>query len=230
MNRRRKEVVVKKLIVLGVAGLVMVGSLSCGWTRAEKGAAIGAGAGTVIGAVIGDKAGNTAVGAILGAAVGGTAGAFIGNYMDQQAAQLEKDLENAKVERIGEGIKVTFDSGILFDFDKSSLRPASQEQIRKFAEALKKYEDTDILIAGHTDATGSDDYNMRLSRQRAESVASYLEQLSVTRTRLTITGLGETQPIATNDTAEGQQLNRRVEVAIYANAKLKETAKEQTQG
>ena len=220
----------KTFIVLSLAGLLMVGSLSCGWTRAEKGAAIGAGAGGVIGGVIGDKAGNTAVGAILGAAVGGTAGAFIGNYMDKQAAELEQELEDARIERIGEGIKVTFDSGILFDFDKSSLRLASQEQIRKFAEALKKYEDTDIFIAGHTDATGSDDYNMTLSRQRAESVASYLEQLGVSRVRLTLSGLGETQPIATNDTAEGQQLNRRVEVAIYANAKLKETAKEQTQG
>jgi len=221
---------VKKLIVLGLAGVLMLGNLSCGWTRAEKGAAIGAGAGGVIGAAIGNKAGNTAVGAILGAAVGGTAGAFIGDYMDKQAAELEKDLENAKVERIGEGIKVTFDSGILFDFDKSTLRPASQEQIRKFADALKKYEDTDVLIAGHTDATGSDDYNLTLSRQRAESVANYLEGLGVGRTRFTITGLGEAQPVASNDTAEGQQLNRRVEVAIYANAKLKEAAKEKTQG
>jgi outer membrane protein OmpA-like peptidoglycan-associated protein len=208
----------------------MLGSLSCGWTRAQKGAAIGAGAGAIIGGVIGDKAGNTAVGAILGAGVGGTAGAFIGDYMDKQAAELERDLENAKVERIGEGIKVTFDSGILFDFDKSTLRSASQEQIRKFAEALTKYEDTDILIAGHTDATGSEDYNMTLSRRRAESVANYLENLGVSRTRFTITGFGETQPIASNDAAEGQQLNRRVEVGIYANAKLKEVAKEKTQG
>jgi outer membrane protein OmpA-like peptidoglycan-associated protein len=230
MNREQMEVVVKKLIVLGLVGVVMVASLSCGWTRAQKGAAIGAGAGGVLGGVIGNKAGNTAVGAILGAAVGGTAGGFIGNYMDKQAAELQQDLENARVERIGEGIKVTFDSGILFDFDKSTLRPASQEQIRKFAEALKKYEDTEIFVAGHTDATGTEDYNLTLSRQRAESVANYLEGLGVSRTRFTISGLGETQPIATNNTAEGQQLNRRVEVAIYANAKLKEIAKEQTQG
>jgi len=221
---------VKKLIVLGLAGLLMLGNLSCGWTRAEKGAAIGAGAGGVIGAAIGNKAGNTAVGAILGAAVGGTAGAFIGDYMDKQAAELQKELENARIELIGEGIKVTFDSGILFDFDKSTLRPASQEQIRKFADALKKYEDTDVLIAGHTDATGSDDYNLMLSRRRAESVANYLESLGVSQTRFTIMGFGEAQPVASNDTAEGQQLNRRVEVAIYANAKLKEAAKEKTQG
>ena len=220
----------KTFIVLSLIGLLMLGSLSCGWTRAQKGAAIGAGAGAIIGGVIGDKAGNTAVGAILGAGVGGTAGAFIGDYMDKQAAELERDLENAKVERIGEGIKVTFDSGILFDFDKSTLRSASQEQIRRFAEALTKYEDTDILIAGHTDATGSEDYNMTLSRRRAESVANYLENLGVSRTRFTITGFGETQPIASNDAAEGQQLNRRVEVGIYANAKLKEVAKEKTQG
>jgi outer membrane protein OmpA-like peptidoglycan-associated protein len=221
---------VKKLIVFGLAGLLMLGSLSCGWTRAQKGAAIGVGAGGAIGGVIGNKAGNTAVGAILGAMVGGTAGTFIGKYMDDQAAEMQQNLENARIERIGEGIKVTFDSGILFDFDKSTLRSASQEQIKKFAEALTKYEDTDIFIAGHTDAIGAEDYNMTLSRQRAESVANYLENLGVSRTRFTITGFGEAQPIASNDTAEGQQLNRRVEVAIYANAKLKEVAKEKTQG
>ncbi|MCX5801419.1 MAG: OmpA family protein [Candidatus Eisenbacteria bacterium] len=220
----------KKLIVFGLAGLLMLGSLSCGWTRAQKGAAIGVGAGGAVGGVIGSKAGNTAVGAILGAMVGGTAGTFIGKYMDDQAAKLQEDLDNARIERIGEGIKVTFDSGILFDFDKSTLRSASQEQIKKFAEALTKYEDTDIFIAGHTDATGSEDYNMTLSRQRAESVANYLENLGVVRTRFAITGFGETQPIASNYTSEGQQLNRRVEVAIYANAKLKAAAAAKTQG
>jgi outer membrane protein OmpA-like peptidoglycan-associated protein len=220
----------RKFIVLGLASVLVFGSLSCGWTRAEKGAAIGAGSGAVVGGVIGNKAGNTAAGAIIGAAVGGTAGAVIGNYMDKQAAELQEKLDNAKVERIGEGIKVTFDAGILFDFDKATLRSASQEQITKFAEALKKYEDTDIFIAGHTDATGSEDYNMKLSLQRAESVANYLAGLGVSRTRFTITGFGETQPVADNDTAAGQQLNRRVEVAIYANAKLKEAAKEEAQG
>lgn len=220
----------KKFIVLGLAGALMLGNLSCGWTRAEKGAAIGAGSGAVVGGVIGKKAGNTAAGAIIGAAVGGTAGVIIGNYMDKQAAELQEKLDNAKIERIGEGIKVTFDSGILFDFDKSNLRSASQEQIANFAEALKKYEDTEIFIAGHTDATGSEDYNMTLSRQRAESVANYLDGLGVSRTRFTISGLGETQPVANNNTAEGQQLNRRVEVAIYANAKLKEAAIEEAQG
>ncbi|MFH1311944.1 MAG: OmpA family protein [Candidatus Eisenbacteria bacterium] len=220
----------KTLIVLSLAGLLMLGNLSCGWTRAEKGTVIGAGAGGAIGGAIGNKAGNTAVGAILGAAVGGVAGAYIGDYMDKQAAELQEELENARIERIGEGIKVTFDSGILFDFDKSTLRPASQEQITNFAQALTKYEDTDIFIAGHTDATGSEDYNMTLSRQRAESVANYMEKLGVSRTRFTITGFGETQPIASNESNEGQQLNRRVEVAIYANAKLKEIAEEQTQG
>jgi outer membrane protein OmpA-like peptidoglycan-associated protein len=220
----------RKFIVLGLASVLVFGSLSCGWTRAEKGAAIGAGSGAVVGGVIGNKAGDTAAGAIIGAAVGGTAGAVIGNYMDKQAAELQEKLDNAKVERIGEGIKVTFDAGILFDFDKATLRSASQEQITKFAEALKKYEDTDIFIAGHTDATGSEDYNMKLSLQRAESVANYLAGLGVSGTRFTITGFGETQPVANNDTAAGQQLNRRVEVAIYANAKLEEAAKEEAQG
>jgi len=221
----------KRTIVVVLVLVVVVGSLSCSsWSRKQKGAAIGATAGAVLGGVIGDKAGNTAVGAILGAAVGGAAGAYIGSYMDKQAAEMEKDLQGAKVERVGEGIKVTFDAGILFDFDKATLRPASETELQKLAVILDKYPDTNILLEGHTDSKGTEEYNLNLSRERAQSVSNYLATRGVTPTRFTIMGYGESQPVATNDTDEGRQLNRRVEVAIYANEKLKETAEKQTQG
>ena len=221
----------KRTLILVLILVLVVGSLSCSsWSRKQKGAAIGATAGAVLGGVIGDKAGNTAVGAILGAAVGGAAGAYIGSYMDKQAAEMEKDLQGAKVERVGEGIKVTFDAGILFDFDKATLRPASEVELQKLAVILDKYPDTNILLEGHTDAKGTEEYNLNLSRERSQSVANYLAVQGVTPTRFTIMGYGESQPVATNDTEEGRQLNRRVEVAIYANEKLKEMAEKQTQG
>jgi outer membrane protein OmpA-like peptidoglycan-associated protein len=222
---KAKEGRMRKLLVLSLAVVVIAASLSCSsWTKQQKGAVIGAASGAVLGGVMGDKAGNTAVGAILGAAVGGAAGAYIGDYMDKQAVELDQDVEGAKVERVGEGIKVTFDSGILFDIDKATLRPASQVAIQKMAAVLNKYPDTNILLEGHTDATGSDEHNLNLSRERAQSVANYLASLNVNPTRFTIMGYGESQPVATNDTPEGRQFNRRVEVAIYANEELKAAA------
>lgn len=221
----------KKLVVLMLCCFLVLASVSCStWTRQQKGAAIGAAAGGALGSLIGHKAGNTAVGTIVGAMVGGTAGAFIGKYMDDQAAEMEKDLAGAKIERVGEGIKVTFDSGLLFDVDKATLRPASQEQLSKMAGILNKYKDTNILLEGHTDSTGTAEHNLQLSQMRAEAVGNYLTGLGVSPARFTITGYGEDQPIAPNATAEGRQLNRRVEVAIYANDKLKEVAKTKATG
>lgn len=222
---------VKALLVFGLTGTVLLAGFGCAsWSRAEKGAVIGGATGAVVGGVIGDKAGNTAAGAILGAAVGGAAGAYIGDYMDKQAQELDEDLEGAEVKRVGEGIQITFDSGILFDFDKATLRPASQEQIAKMAETLNKYSDTNIVLEGHTDATGSEDYNLDLSRRRAQSVHDYLAGLGVSAGRMTMTGYGESQPVASNETDEGRQLNRRVEVAVFANEALKQEAREQTGG
>jgi outer membrane protein OmpA-like peptidoglycan-associated protein len=200
-----------------------------GWSRSQKGAAGGAAAGGAIGAAIGHQHGNTALGAILGAAIGGAAGAYIGNYMDNQAEEIERDIEGATVERVGEGIKITFDSGIMFDFDKSLLRVEAQENLADLAVILNKYEDTDILIEGHTDATGTDEYNLQLSERRAESVASQLSVAEVSSGRFTIMGYGEVQPIADNSTGEGRQQNRRVEIAIMANDKLKKAAEDKTE-
>ena len=199
------------------------------WSRAEKGAVAGAAAGGAVGAAIGHQHGNTALGAILGAAIGGAAGAYIGNYMDKQAAEIERDIEGAKVERIGEGIKITFDSGILFAFNKSELQAGAQENLSKLAVILKKYEDTDILIEGHTDSTGPEEYNFELSERRAESVARHLSMEQVSPTRFTLMGYGEAQPVADNATDNGRQENRRVEVAIMANDKLKNAAEKKTE-
>jgi outer membrane protein OmpA-like peptidoglycan-associated protein len=221
----------RRLIIAVVLALMVIGSVNCaGWTRKEKGAVVGAGAGAVVGAAIGKATGNTAVGAILGAAVGGAAGAYIGNYMDEQAAEIESDLEGATVERVGEGIKITFDSGILFDVNKATLKEKSKTDLTNLAAILQKYPDTNILLEGHTDNTGTDEYNLELSRLRAQSVANFLSGAGVNASRFTIMGYGESQPIADNATDEGRALNRRVEVAIYANEKLKKIAEEKAQG
>ena len=214
------------LIVL--VGVLLFGLVGCNWSRKDKGTAIGAGAGAVIGGIIGDKAGNTAVGAIIGAAVGGAAGRYIGNYMDKQAEEIERDLEGARVERVGEGIKITFDSGILFDVSRSDIKLEAGNNLTNLAGILNKYEDTEILIEGHTDSDGASDYNLTLSMQRAQSVSNYLAGLDVQSTRLRMMGYGEDQPIADNSIASGKQANRRVEIAIFANDKLKKIAEEKT--
>lgn len=221
----------KRLMGITLVMGILVFSWNCAsWSKSKKGAVIGAGAGAVVGGVIGKAAGNTIIGAILGAAVGGVAGAYIGRYMDKQAEEIRRDLEGAKVERVGEGIKITFDSGLLFDVDGSELRDVSRENLAKLAGILNKYPDTNILIEGHTDSTGSDEYNLALSDRRAEAVSLYLTQTNVSSGRFSKTGYGEAQPIATNDTLEGRQQNRRVDIAIMANDKLKKVAQESTKG
>lgn len=198
--------------------------MGCGASKTVKGGAIGAAVGGIIGGIIGKQAGNTAAGAIIGAAIGGTAGALIGNYMDRQAEEMKKDLSGAKIERIGEGIKITFDSGILFETNKAELQPAAKDNIGKLATILNKYPDTNILVEGHTDSTGSTEYNQKLSERRAESVASFAKSIGVQPTRFTTMGYGEAQPVESNSNAEGRKQNRRVEIAVFANDKLKDAA------
>jgi outer membrane protein OmpA-like peptidoglycan-associated protein len=193
--------------------------LGCKASNTAKGTAVGVGSGAVIGGIIGRQSGHTAVGAIIGATVGGAAGALIGRHMDKQAEELKADLTGATVERIGEGIKITFDSGLMFGFDSYELSSNTTSNLSNLALTLNKYEDTDILIEGHTDKKGSEEYNMELSRQRSHSVASYLEQLSVKSSRITTKGYGELQPISEID-----EQNRRVEVAIFANKRMKRAA------
>ncbi len=218
----------KRILILASLAVFLVAGFGC--TSTQKGATLGGGAGAILGGVIGNQAGNTAVGAILGAAIGGAAGAYIGNYMDKQAAEIERDLEGATITRVGEGIKITFDSGILFDVNKSALQSPAKTNLENLAVILQKYDDTAILVEGHTDSTGSEEHNMNLSRARAESVQHYLVTLSVASPRFSTVGYGEVQPVASNDTDFGRQANRRVELAIMANDDLKKAAEKQTAG
>lgn len=214
------------LTALGLALVIILSQVltGCNATNTTKGGAIGAGAGGAIGGVIGHKSGNTAVGAIIGAAVGGTAGALIGRHMDKQAEELKDDLKGATVERVGEGILITFDSGLLFEVDKADIATTTKANLDQLSETLKKYDDTNILVEGHTDATGEDSYNKKLSDKRAGAVESYLVSNGVATNRITTKGYGETQPVADNTTETGRKSNRRVEVAIYANKEMKKLA------
>jgi outer membrane protein OmpA-like peptidoglycan-associated protein len=202
----------------------MTFSACASMSKEEKGAAVGIGAGTVIGGIIGNQTGSTARGAIIGAAVGGVAGAIIGRQMDKQAAELKQQIPGATVTRVGEGIVVTFASGLLFDFDSDRVRSESAANLKNLATSLDQYPNNDLLIVGHTDATGTDSYNQALSERRANAAASYLRSQGVAAGRLRTSGRGEAEPIATNDTEAGQQANRRVEIAIYANEEARKNA------
>ena len=212
----------KRILTLFTVLVLSLALVSC--TGTQKGAVIGSGTGALIGGIIGKQSGNTALGAIIGAGVGGATGATIGHYMDKQAEELDTELEGAKVERVGEGIKITFNSGILFAVNKASLQPAAQTNLQSLAQVLNKYADTNVLIEGHTDSDGTEEHNLDLSKQRAQSVANYLAGLSVDATRMTQMGYGESQPVMSNDTDGGKQANRRVEIAIMANDELKKKA------
>ncbi len=216
----------KTLTGIVIVGMLLGVSACASMSKSQKGAVIGAAGGAAAGALIGKAAGNTLLGAIIGGAVGGAAGAYIGRYMDKQAEEMQRDLEGAKIERVGEGIKITFDSGLLFDVNQYDLRAASRDNLAKLAVILNKYPDTNILIEGHTDSTGAKDYNQTLSERRARSVSAYLAQLEVQSARFTVMGYGPDQPVATNDTVEGRQQNRRVDLAIMANEKLKKAARD----
>jgi outer membrane protein OmpA-like peptidoglycan-associated protein len=211
--------------VVAVAMAVTVLASGCdSLTKTQKGAAIGAGAGGVVGALIGKSAGNTALGAIIGGAVGGTAGALIGKKMDKQAAEIKQTVPGATVIRQGEGILVKFDSGILFDVDKSDLKAAAKTNLNNLAASLVNNPQTNITIVGHTDSSGPLDHNMDLSVRRAESVRSYIIANNVNGNRLATKGLGPKEPIADNATADGKAQNRRVEISIVANEQMKEQA------
>ena len=206
---------------------------SCGtWNNTAKGTAIGVGGGAAVGAGIGAIAGNTALGSIIGAAVGGTAGALIGKKMDKQKKELEASLpEEAVVETINEGeaLKVTFDSGILFATNSSTVSAASKSALRNLATSLNANPDTDIKIVGHTDITGKVDYNQTLSEKRAKSVYDYLmEDQGISSTRMTFEGKGIHEPVADNATPEGRAKNRRVEILILPNQRMIQQAQDGT--
>ena len=229
-----KKIANKSLVIVMAISLVFYGCDAVkNANNSQKGGAIGATGGAVIGGVIGNNVGdgdNTALGAIIGGVVGGAAGAYIGNRMDKQAQEIEQEIPGAEVTRVGEGISVTFDenSGVYFDTNKSGINAKSQETLDKLVGIFKEYPNTNVLVEGHTDNTGRDEYNMTLSKERAQSVTSYLTGHGLSSGRFTTKWYGETQPKYDNSTAEGRAKNRRVELAIVANEEMKEEAQQQS--
>ena len=214
MNTRRIATVAATVAALS---LILDGCA----THTQTGAAVGAGTGAIVGGLIGKGGGHTVRGAIIGAAVGGAAGALIGARMDRQAKELAQNIPGARVERVGEGITVTFESGLLYDFDSDIVKATARKNLRTLAQSLDKYPGSDILVVGHTDAVGPSPYNQSLSERRASAASDYLVAQGVARTRVSTRGMGETDTIASNDTEGGRALNRRVEVAIYASEAYK---------
>src|SRR5690625_576549 len=181
-------------IAVLLSGLLL--SACSNWSRTSSGAAIGGGA---------------------GAAVGGATGAISGRNMDRNAQEIADELDDVTVQRVEEGIAVSFDSGLLFDFDSATLKANARQNLRKLAEIMNEDQDTDLLIVGHTDSVGDENYNLRLSERRAQSAANFLISQGVASSRTQIEGRGLYEPIADNDTEAGRQENRRVEVAMFAN-------------
>ena len=214
-----------KVVILTLcAGIVMAGC-----SNMAKGTAIGAAGGAVLGAVVGKLAGNTAVGAAVGTAVGAGAGAIIGKRMDKVKAQAQA-VQNAQVEQVTDAnglqaVQVTFDSGILFATNSSTLTASSKNALNQFASVLKNNTDCDIAIYGHTDNTGNDAINNPLSVKRAQAVETYLKGQGVSAAQIkTVDGQGSTNPVADNSTAEGRKQNRRVEVYMYASQAMIQAA------
>lgn len=216
MQTTLRSIAVTLLVVAGSTGLA-----GCA-TKAQTGVIVGAGGGAVVGGAVGKVAGSTAKGAIVGAVVGGVAGGLIGARMDRQAKELEQNIQGATVERVGEGIQVTFASGLLYDFDSDLVKSDARTNLRELATSLDRYPGTDVIIIGHTDDVGSDSYNQGLSERRARAAADYLMTQGVSGARIRTRGLGESEPIASNETEYGRASNRRVEVAIFASEAYRE--------
>ncbi|MGV3461072.1 MAG: OmpA family protein [Flavobacterium sp.] len=224
-----------KRYVLSLAVIVGLGLGSCesvkNTNNTQRGVAIGAASGAVIGGVLGNnvgKGGNTALGAIIGGVVGGAAGGLIGNRMDKQAQKIDQALPGAEVERVGEGIKLTLgENSVRFDLNKSTLTSTAKANLDRLVPVFNEYPDTDIVIYGYTDSSGADDYNLRLSEERAASVRSYLTGKGLRSSRFSTVGRGEADPVADNSTKEGMSQNRRVEFAITANEKMVQDAQKE---
>lgn len=218
--------VLRKLMFGAVAATVILSGCKS-MNKTQKGAVIGTAGGGAAGAVIGRAAGNTALGAIIGATVGGVTGAVIGRKMDKQAEEIKKEVPGAKVERVGEGIVVEFNNAILFGFDRSDLSSTAKNNLEDLKTILGKYADTDIEIQGHTDSDGADDYNLSLSRKRANAVEDYLSSIGVKNARMSTKAFGETAPKYANNSEENKSQNRRVEFLITANDKMKSDARKE---
>ena len=227
----------KKISIVILVSILTLGNVFTGCqaikdtSSSQKGVAIGAAGGALLGGILGNnlgKGGKGALGAVLGGVIGGVAGGVIGNKMDKQAREIEQALPGAQVERVGEGIRLVLgENAVRFDTNKSSLTFVAKTNLDKLVPVFNQYPDTNIQIYGYTDSTGSAEYNLTLSEQRAASVRAYLGSKGISSSRFTTTGLGIADPIATNDTPEGRSQNRRVEFAITANEKMVEEAQKE---
>ena len=227
----------KKISIVILVSILTLGNVFTGCqaikdtSNSQKGVAIGAAGGALLGGILGNnlgKGGKGALGAVLGGVIGGVAGGVIGNKMDKQAREIEQALPGAQVERVGEGIRLVLgENAVRFDTNKSSLTFVAKTNLDKLVPVFNQYPDTNIQIYGYTDSTGSAEYNLTLSEQRAASVRAYLGSKGISSSRFTTTGLGIADPIATNDTPEGRSQNRRVEFAITANEKMVEEAQKE---
>ena len=230
------KTIIKKAGILLFTLVVAISLTNCkaiqNANNKQKGAVIGATGGAILGAIIGNnvgKGGNGELGAVIGGVVGGGAGVLIGNKMDKQAQKIEQEIPGAQVERVDDGIVVTFDetSGVYFATNKFDINAASQATLKKLIAVFKEYPDTNLLVVGHTDSQGSDEYNMTLSKNRAYAVTNYLTANGISSGRLTTNWFGESQPLHDNATAGGRTKNRRVNIAILPNEKMIEDAKKQ---
>ena len=230
------KTIINKIGILLFTAVIAISLTNCkavqNANNKQKGAVIGATGGAILGAIIGNnvgKGGNGELGAVIGGVVGGGAGILIGNKMDKQAQKIEEEIPGAQVERVDNGIVVTFDesSGVYFDTAKYNINAASQTTLNKLIAVFKEYPDTNLLVVGHTDSQGAEDYNMTLSKNRANAVTSYLTSKGISSGRLTTNWFGETQPLHDNATAEGRAKNRRVNIAILPNEKMIQDAKNQ---
>lgn len=211
----------KRTLVICIAVALTAAGCAQPMTKTQKGAAIGTGVGAAAGAGLGQAIGGdtkgTLIGAGIGAVVGGLAGGGIGRYMDNQEATMRQQLagvEGANIQRNADLLAVTFKSDVLFDTNSEALKAGSYDEMNRVAQVLNQYPETTIMIAGHTDSTGSDTYNQQLSEQRAMSVKNALAGQGVNPARMSAVGYGESKPIADNNTESGRQINRRVEITI----------------
>ena len=211
----------KKLTLMGIIAVLVFSGCAAPQTKTGKGATYGAAGGAVAGAVLGQAIGRdtegTLIGAAAGAAIGAAAGAGVGQMMDKQEAEMRDALaasEAAAVRREGNLLAITLKGDVSFDLDSDIVRPGLYKELDRIAQVMINYPQTAILVEGHTDSTGSETYNQKLSERRARSVKSLLVQRGVPADRINILGYGESQPVATNATAEGRQMNRRVEIRI----------------
>lgn len=227
MKKTFKYILITSLSILLLTGCEAIKNAN----NKQKGAVIGATGGAILGAIIGNNVGNgnSELGAVIGGVVGGGAGVLIGNQMDKQAQRIEEEIPGAQVERIDNGIVITFDenSGVYFDTNKYNINADSQTILDRLSNVMKEYPQTNIIVAGHTDNVGTESYNLTLSRQRANAVTNYLVRNGISGNRFTTVYYGETQPITDNSTAEKRAKNRRVTLGILPNEQMKQEAKRQ---